>query len=231
MQNLKLIQTEDGSHSLYLPGLKETYHSFHGAVRESIHVYINKGFHHLLQKPSLNKLSVLEVGFGTGLNVLLTIAEAEQNSIETSFTTLEPNPLPEEVWQSLNYPEVLSTIYRGFNFRNHFEAIHKCSFNEEVQLSSQFRFIKKDIPVQEVSDSFEEFDLIYFDAFAPSKQPEIWQADVFERLLKIIKPGGILVTYCAQGQFKRNLKEAGFIVESLQGPPGKKEMIRGIKPG
>ncbi|MDQ3535507.1 MAG: tRNA (5-methylaminomethyl-2-thiouridine)(34)-methyltransferase MnmD [Bacteroidota bacterium] len=229
MPEVKIIQTDDGSHSLYLPELKETYHSFHGAIQESIYVYINKGFNYLLQHANLMEINILEVGFGTGLNILLTIAEAQKARIKISITTLEPFQLAADITERLNYHELLNPRYPTQDLEHYFQLMHRSPWNEQVKITEYVLLTKKAVKLQEFSESGENFDLVYFDAFAPSKQPEIWQSSIFQNFFNNINKGGIIVTYCAQGQFKRNLKMAGFEVETLAGPPGKKEMVRGKK--
>ncbi|MDQ3392938.1 MAG: tRNA (5-methylaminomethyl-2-thiouridine)(34)-methyltransferase MnmD [Bacteroidota bacterium] len=233
MPDIKLIETEDGSHSIYLPELKETYHSFHGAIAESVYIYITQGFKRLLDKgkvAQVKKINILEVGFGTGLNILLTIEEAYNKHLSVEITTLEPYPLPSAIIQKLNYPKILGAKNPNFNYQEYFHQIHEAPWDVSARISEQIVLNKRKIKIQDFEEKEAIIDLVYFDAFAPSKQPEMWQPKIFDKLFKALTPEGILVTYCAQGQFKRNLKDAGFQVYTLQGPPGKKEMVRATKP-
>lgn len=227
--DIKVIKTEDGSHSLYRADLKETYHSFHGALQESIYVYIKQGLHEVVSSSNRSPISILEIGFGTGLNVLLTIAEAMTNKKLIEITTLEPFPLPSEIISQLNYSQQLSLKYKvDIDFEHIFESIHNCPWEIPFQVINNVTFTKHRIQLQKFPVNA-QFDLVYFDAFAPSKQPDLWEQHIFEHLFRLMENGALLVTYCAQGQFKRNLKDAGFDVETLKGPPGKMEMVRGRK--
>lgn len=216
----EFLESKDGSHTIYLPELDETYHSRHGAVTESTYVFIEKGLDFIFKDQK--ELTVLEVGFGTGLNALLTLIWAKERKIKIDYHTLEPFPLPEEVYLKLNYPEVLNKE----ELRNDFLKMHSAC--EKIQLTEYFSFIKYQEKLEDFSSSVLA-DIIFYDAFAPSKQKEIWSLENMRKCFSLLKPGGALVTYCANGQFKRDLKEAGFTVEVLQGPPGKKEMTRGRK--
>lgn len=202
---LKIITTSDGSHSLLNVDLDETYHSRHGAVQESMHVFIKNG----LDLVSKEEVNVFEVGFGTGLNALLTA----QSGRKVNYTTIEAFPLPEEIYSQLNYEprEVLLSLHR-----NHKSQILNLDFNK---LHTTLQSVKLD-PV---------YDIIFYDAFAPSKQPAMWEFPMIEKVCNALTPGGLFVTYCAKGQLKRDLKTLGMEVETLAGPPGKKEMVRARK--
>ncbi len=220
MKEIKIFITGDGSHSLLNEELNETYHSRHGAVKESQYVFIEQGFNYLIEKHHSKALSVLEVGFGTGLNALLTLREAIKNNIDVAYTTLEIRPLPPEIWMTLNYPDP-----------DHlFKELHSAVWQKPVQVHSNLILLKLEKSLQTVELAPQQFDLIYFDAFAPNKQPEMWERQVLERVVSRIKTEGAFVTYCAKGQLKRDLKALGLIVESLPGPPGKREMVRAVKP-
>jgi len=218
---LQLITTEDGSHSLLHPVLNETYHSVHGALQESIHVFIRHGLAPLLATPR-ETLRVLEVGFGTGLNALLTWQAAQTSSTLIRYTSLEAYPVPEALWRQLNYAEALQMAAS-------FERLHLAPWNTWSSLSPTFHLRKLHTTLQDVSLD-EPVDLIYFDAFAPSKQPDMWTLPMLEKATAALQPGGVFVTYCAKGQLKRDLKSLGLIVETLAGPPGKKEMVRATRP-
>lgn len=218
---LKIISSADGSDTLFNPELKETYHSQKGALAESMHVFINEGL--LKVASSKDVITVLEVGFGTGLNALLTLDFSENQTLKIRYVSLETSPLPSEIYLKLNYPEYYPGLGKSF------ELFHTSPWNQEVNMSHFFLLHKVLCPLEEFEGNELQADVIYFDAFAPSRQPNIWSLANLSKCFELMKPGGILVTYCAQGQFKRDLKAAGFEVETLPGPPGKKEMTRGVK--
>ncbi len=220
---IELISTEDGSSSLYNPTLKETYHSRHGALRESNHVFIKEG---LQLKNQLSEVKILEVGMGTGLNVLLSGLYALQRRKKIHLTTLEPFPVNDSLISLVNYTDLINdSAAEGL-----FKDIHDLDWDRDQALNGYFTLNKLNIKL-EAYDSQTIFDLIYYDAFGPHAQPELWQETVFKNLAKFCKKGSTLVAYCAQGQFKRNLKAAGFTIERLPGPPGKREMTRGTFEG
>lgn len=217
----ELIQTADGSHSLYLKELDEHYHSIHGAIQESIHVFIHAGFNYFQEKQAL---SILEVGLGTGLNALLTLIETKKSGKNIHYTSLEAFPLDLNVVQQLNYPALLNAA----ELKDSFLFMHSCDWNVKQQITSGFTFRKLLTKVQECNFD-EQYNLIYFDAFGPRVQPEMWVEEVFAKIYAVLNSNGVLVTYCAKGEVKRTLKKVGFLVETLPGPPGKREMIRAIK--
>lgn len=224
MSELKIIVTEDGSHSLYNADLNETYHSFHGAVQESKHVFIKEGLDYLKSEQSLKQINVLEVGFGTGLNALLALEWANENEIKVNFTTLEPFPLKAELYQHLNYAQFIS----GESVQERFLALHDGPWDEMHSQGALFSLYKTEQRLQSfITES--KFNVIFFDAFAPNKQSEMWGLPVLSKAVGNLVDGGVLVTYCAQGQLKRDLKYLGMEVQTLPGPPGKKEMVRAIK--
>ncbi len=220
--NPKIITTGDGSQSLFLEELNETYHSTHGAEAESRYVYLEMGLKLFLDRKA--PVRILEIGFGTGLNALLTIEYCLQHNLEVEYHTLEPFPLPEEIYSQLTYCEAINFEHS----KQYFLKMHEAHNGERLELEKQFIFTKH-LKKLEGFQSVEPFDLIYFDAFAPSKQADMWTQEQMNHLFALTAEGGILTTYCAQGQFKRNLKAAGFMVEELPGPPHKKEMTRGRK--
>lgn len=222
--DVRLIITGDGSHSLKNEALNETYHSFHGAVQESTHVFIKKGLDYWCRYRT-GTPSVLEIGFGTGLNALLTYAYAADHKVNVYYETLETYPLPAAVYKELNFPAVMQRPELTLQQL----ALHDASWEKEEAIGPWFRLLKRQLSV-DLYDPGQPFDIIYFDAFAPAKQPEMWTIEIIKKMFNSLQSGGILVTYCAQGQFKRNLKEAGFEVETLPGPPGKKEMVRATRP-
>ncbi|WP_192347725.1 tRNA (5-methylaminomethyl-2-thiouridine)(34)-methyltransferase MnmD [Algoriphagus sp. Y33] len=224
-ENLKIITTEDGSHSLYNEALKETYHSFHGAFKESIHVFMLYGLDSwAINNPNKKPLRIFEVGFGTGLNAWLTLVWAEQNQIPVLYHSIEPFPLTEDLYSQLNYGDMDDAI---FHYKPYLQRLHKADWNKGIIMSEYFNMKKEKTTLQDVV--LYPTDVIFYDAFAPSKQPEMWQKDVLAKVCSSLNPGGIFTTYCATGQLKRDLKELGLEVETLPGPPGKKEMTRGWK--
>jgi tRNA U34 5-methylaminomethyl-2-thiouridine-forming methyltransferase MnmC len=224
MSELKIIVTEDGSHSLYNADLNETYHSFHGAVQESKHVFIKEGLDYLKLNQNLAQINVLEVGFGTGLNALLALEWAHENQVEVNFTTLEPFPLKAELYEQLNY----SQFILGENVQEKFIALHRAPWEVTDRQGALFSIFKTEQTLQDFK-SENKFNVIFFDAFAPSKQSEMWELSVLSRAVGNLVSRGVLVTYCAQGQLKRDLKSLELEVQTLPGPPGKKEMVRAVK--
>lgn len=218
--DLKIIESADGSHTLLLSSLNETYHSTKGAITESLHVFLKEGLEKFID---VQEVTILEIGFGTGLNAILTLLKGLETGQKINYHTLEPFPLPKEIISKLNYTESLHEILTGY-----FLKLHEASWNEDINITPGFNFRKYNMRLEDFNLKF-KVDLIYYDAFAPSKQPEVWSLENLSKCFEILNPGGILVTYCAQGQFKRNLKAAGFEVEIIEGPPGKKEMTRGVK--
>jgi tRNA U34 5-methylaminomethyl-2-thiouridine-forming methyltransferase MnmC len=218
---IEIVSSGDGSHTLFLPDMNETYHSMHGAVAESQYVFIDKGLEEAAK--GLNEIRILEIGFGTGLNTLLSLKWAEEQKKNVYYTTLEPFPLSDEVVDKLNYGSMVAAPYA-----ENYQVLHKSPWEESVVLTEFFTLTKHKTKLEDavLQDSF---DLIYFDAFAPNKQAEVWDLSNIEKCYSLLNKGGTLVSYCAQGQFKRNLKAAGFELEVLVGPPGKKEMTRAVK--
>ena len=217
----EIIITSDGSNTLFVPELNETYHSRHGAIRESAHVFVQEGFEFISSK---NELSILEVGFGTGLNAWMTLLAARNVKRKVKFTSLENHPLDWELVSQLNHLSHKSDSLEA----EMYAKMHTCSWGNDCQISSFFRLKKLKLKLQEIH--FENtFDLIYFDAFAPQIQPELWTQEIFESMFESLTLGGILVTYCAKGSVKRTLKSVGFDLQSIPGPPGKREMTRAIK--
>lgn len=215
----EIITTDDGSHSLYHPDLNETYHSRHGALAESLHVFIQNGFASM--PVSGQTIHVLEVGFGTGLNALLTMHHVRKATQPVHYTGIEPFPLREEIWRRLNYGSTLHA-------EGDFAMLHKVSWNEPHVLDPFFTFTKLKMREEDFMAG-RLFDVVYYDAFAPGKQPEMWSTQTLGIVVDSIRSGGILVTYCAKGEFRRVLRALGMEVERLPGPPGKREMTRARK--
>ena len=212
--------TADGSHTLYIPEMDEHYHSVNGALREAIHIFIEAGLH------SLEKdfIRIVEVGFGTGLNAFLSLKDVElSQSHHIDYHTIEKYPLPMDTTQSLNYGTLIwperTDLYR---------ALHAADWNCEQVITDRFTLhkIEGDSNTCELPD---QIDLIYFDAFAPEKQPEMWNQEIYDRLYAHTAPGGVIVTYCAKGVVRRGMQTAGFEMSRLPGPPGKRHILRGVK--
>lgn len=220
----KIILTGDGSHSISVPELNVAYHSVHGAITESRHVFIEAGYKMVCSQP-LFQLSILEVGFGTGLNALLTAIEAEKKGQSIYYVALEPNPLVEKDFLSLNYCELL----RRNDLYEDFIRMHKCEWNKSIALTEEILMHKSNSSLQAFEHKT-KFELIYFDAFAPNAQPELWTKEIFDKIYSLLKPGGILVTYCSKGDVRRAMIAAGFAVEKLPGPLRKREMLRAAHP-
>lgn len=211
--------TNDGSHTLFVKELDEHYHSHFGAITESRHVFINAG----LKALDKNHIRIFEMGFGTGLNAFLTLAESIGTDKSIHYTGLEKSPLGRKIYSSLNYTSLLPDTDR-----NYFMGLHECPWNKDVVISKEFTLkkIEGDITCFENSG---QFDLIYFDAFGPDKQPELWTTEIFFGIYLSMRSGSILTTYSSKGQVRRNMEKAGFRVEKLGGPPGKIDMTRAWK--
>lgn len=215
----KLILTEDGSHSLLQSELNETYHSIHGAIQESKHIFIEAGLETCKQHP----VNILEIGFGTGLNAFLTLLETELSGLKVYYTAIELYPLSTASASLLNYPDLLAPGKKDI-----FYQLHTSPWQNHIQLTRQFELykIKDDYSSMHLSGNF---DLIFFDAFSPEKQPEMWTEERFSMIYSCCNPGAILTTYCSKGDVRRALQSAGFEVERIPGPPGKREMLRARK--
>ncbi len=215
----ELRLTADGSPTLYVPELDETYHSMHGSVQEARHVFIENGLRFVASKSK--QVNILEVGFGTGLNALLTALYAKEYAIHVNYVGLEAYPVEQAIWKDINY-------HTDAEARSLYTKIMAHPFGETISIDLNYSLSKEAKLIQDWVAN-ETFDLIYYDAFGPKAQPEMWELAIFEKLYELLNPGGALVTYCAQGQFKRHLKSLGMKVEGLPGPPGKREMTRGVK--
>jgi len=219
----EIRQTKDGSATLYVPKLNEHYHSINGALQESLHVFIRAGLDFKLEKK--DNVRLLEIGFGTGLNALLSLQQVRLHGVRVQYDTLEKFPLSPDLIADMHFekfilnPELLDFL----------PFLHQAPWHEPVPVLPNFelRKIQADLTTYELPENY--YDLIYFDAFAPEKQPELWTDEIFRQLYHSLQAGGVLVSYCAKGSFKRSLKAAGFTVESLPGPIGKREMTRGLK--
>ena len=227
----ELQLTADGSHTLFIPEMDEHYHSVNGAVQESCHVFIEAGLHHLER----GEITILEIGFGTGLNAWLTLEEAEKSGRNVYYTGLELYPLEWQLVEQLGYISANEQLMTGDNqcpAHELFKQLHTSPWEEDVPITPHFtlRKVQKDFNKLETETERWKADVIYFDAFAPEKQPEMWSQELFNRLYVLLNNGGILTTYCAKGVVRRMLQAAGFIVERLPGPPGgKREILRARK--
>ena len=218
---LKLIDTSDGSLTLYLPEMDEQYHSLFGAATESNHVFIQSG----LQFYSGPTPVIFEVGFGTGLNCLLTALWVEREKRQVFYMTIEKFPLNDRVIKQLHYGRFVAGTGEEL-----FSAIHACPWNREIQVTPYFRLLKINADFTQMSWQLpQKCNVVYFDAFSPDKQPEMWTQVLFNRIYQWVQPGGVFVTYSAKGEVRRRLISAGFSMEKIPGPPGKKEILRGIK--
>lgn len=214
-----IVLTTDGSHTLYVPEIDECYHSTHGAIQESQHIFINTAQRYC----SKNEIRILEIGFGTGLNALLSFVEAEKSGKKIYFHSLEKYPVSEKKAQQLNY----STLC-GLPNNSIFEKMHNAAWNTAVSISDRFTLEKTECDFTTNSLPY-TYDVIFFDAFSPEKQPEMWSENQFAKIFAASENGAILSTYCAKGWVRRAMQSAGFIVERLPGPPGKREILRATK--
>jgi tRNA U34 5-methylaminomethyl-2-thiouridine-forming methyltransferase MnmC len=220
----EIIITADGSHTIVVPGINITYHSVHGAIAESQHVFIDAGLHYLLANSLLPAgLSIFEMGFGTGLNALLTLSAAEKNKEPVFYETLEPFPLESSTFKLLNYCAILQRP----GLQKAFEGLHECEWNKAITITPYFTFKKMNTPLAEYSGN-SKFNLIYFDAFAPTVQPALWTMETFKKLSGHMKTNGVLVTYCSKSIVRKAMQQAGFTVIKIPGPHGKREMVRAI---
>ena len=222
---VSLIITEDGSHTLFNAKLGDIYHSKFGAISESEHIFINAG---LVRLTSTHKsICILEVGFGTGLNALLTCLRAQNNKTQISYHAIEPFPLSEKIYSKLNYAGLITET----GVHHILMELHGSEENRETAITQYFSLLKLNTTIGDFQPDDLVYDLVYFDAFSPDVQPQLWTTPTFKKIFKAMKPGGILVTYSSRGMVKKCLTEAGFQIEKLPGPKGKREFIRAIKPG
>jgi len=222
LHHLEIITTADGSPSLFDKDLKASYHSKFGALQESKHIFIKHGLEFAFKKFNGN-ISIFETGFGTGLNAILSAIEASEHKQKIQYTSIEKFPLQKEIYDALQFEKLFS-----IEKQNAVDQILNCSWNQWHKVSNHFEIKKVDADILNYTlDS--KYHLIYFDAFSPEINPEIWQKNILEMVYQSMLPGAILVSFCAKGSFKRLLKEIGFIVETLPGPIGKREITRATK--
>jgi tRNA U34 5-methylaminomethyl-2-thiouridine-forming methyltransferase MnmC len=221
----EIIITTDGSHSVAIPQMGVTYHSTHGAIQESVHVFIESGLRYVLgrlKEPS--SLSVFEMGFGTGLNALLTLMEAEKSQQKIYYETIELYPLEPSTYKYLNYCAMLERS----DVEIFFAQMHTCAWDIQIEITPWFSFKKKQISLADFSTN-QQFNIIYFDAFAPDVQPELWTTTVFKKLHDMMKTNAVLTTYCSKSIVRKAMTEAGLKVEKIPGPPHKREIVRVMK--
>ena len=219
----KVIITADGSSTIYLPEWDENYHSKHGAIQEAYHVFITHGLNRLFEQ-GYKHIAILEIGFGTGLNALITSIEAEKQNRSIDYYGVEAYPVIVEDVAKLNYIAEL----KAENSKRLFETMHQLPWEETHQLLPSFTLTKQKKFFADIQDK-EAFDIIYFDAFGARVQPELWTEAIFQNMYDALIPNGILVTYSAKGSVRRAMQAVGFSVEKLPGPPGKREMLRATK--
>ena len=220
----EIIKTADGSTTIYLPEWEENYHSKHGAIQEAQHVFLQMGLKHQLERSSTKEIKILEIGFGTGLNAFLTLLEAIEQDLRIHYVGVEAYPVKPEELVALNFADNSEKKDASELFKN----LHEIAWNREVDITSNFRLNKRQQNFTEISDQT-TFDIVYFDAFGPRVQPELWTEDIFLKMYTALKPSGILVTYSAKGAVRRAMQAVGFEVERLPGPPGKRQMLRATK--
>ena len=219
-----IMTTGDGSKTIHMPDLNEQYHSKHGALQEALHVFIKMGLKPVIENKQLNEdtseLNIMEFGFGTGLNAMLTVQHQDQ--IKVNYTGIEAFPITAEEVAAMDYGELL-------NDSELYQKLHEASWGSADEITSTFLLHKAQSKFEDIQGRADQ-DLIYYDAFGPRTQPELWTENLFRICYSCLKSGGVLTTYCAQGQARRNMIAAGFQVERLEGPPGKREMLRATKP-
>lgn len=220
----KIITTQDGSSTIHLEEWNEHYHSTHGAIQEANHVYIKTGLFYVQQMFNPAQIHLLEIGFGTGLNAFMTYLETKKNNFSVNYQGVEAYPVSAEEIAQLNY----ITELNAENEAAIFTKMQVCEWGKEAVLSKKFTLTKRQQFFDQIEDEA-KFNLIYFDAFGARVQPELWTVSIFQKMYKALQKSGVLVTYAAKGSVRRAMQEVGFKVERLQGPPGKREMLRATK--
>jgi tRNA U34 5-methylaminomethyl-2-thiouridine-forming methyltransferase MnmC len=221
--DLTITITGDGSSTVFNSQLNQHYHSIHGAINESELVFIRNGLDEVLKTE--NAINILEIGMGTGLNVLLSVLKSKLLKVKMNFVAVEAYPLQEGILDQINYPEIIGSSEAS----GYFSKIHKAGWAYPSFLSDYFILSKIQSMLEDVTFSENQFNIIYFDAFDPHAQPEMWATNVFEKMYACLKPGGFLVTYCTNSEVRRTMKACGFELEKLKGPTGKREVLRARK--
>ncbi|HNW70922.1 MAG TPA: tRNA (5-methylaminomethyl-2-thiouridine)(34)-methyltransferase MnmD [Bacteroidales bacterium] len=217
----EIIQTADGSKTIFIPELNECYHSKNGALAESMHIFINAGYRYAAENKKT--LNVLEIGFGTGLNALLTLIETLRDNRFINYHGIEPCRIGKQELDELGYPELTGVP----GARVYYQELHKT--RSENPITDCFTLSVSEEKIEDIALKKSFYDLVYFDAFAPAVQPELWRPEIFDKIAASIRIGGVLVTYSCKGDVKRALKIAGFSLKKLPGPPGKREFLRAVK--
>ncbi len=218
---MELIISSDGSHTIYLPEIDETYHSKRGALTESRYVYIKEGLEKINDKKHIR---VFELGLGTGLNALLSFEFALNNDIQIDYFSIEKFPLKKEIWEQLNYKNFFENPVSDI-----YNLIHELEWDKEFEIHPLFKFHKSNQSIESIELDNSNFDIVFYDAFAPKKQSEIWEIQKLEKIWNLLNNEGFLVTYCANGEFKRSLKKINYRLENPKGALGKQEMTRAFK--
>ncbi len=220
----EIMKTGDGSFTIHLPEINEQYHSKHGALQEALHVFIDKGLKHKSQKQSLTPINVLEIGLGTGLNALLTFDFAFEYDLKIDYTGIEAFPVTKEEWEAMDY----GSFINGGKWNAIYTKIQESIWEENISITNNFKLRKRQLEFKSIRD-IDAYDLVYFDAFGARVQPELWTESIFKIMYDALKQNGVLVTYAAKGSVRRAMQAVGFDVERLEGPPGKREMLRATK--
>ncbi|TYB79547.1 tRNA (5-methylaminomethyl-2-thiouridine)(34)-methyltransferase MnmD [Bizionia myxarmorum] len=220
----QIITTGDGSKTIQIEDWNEQYHSIHGAIQEANHVFIKTGFDYVTANSKVDKIAILEIGFGTGLNAIITLLKTIKDQITVDYVGVEAYPVILSEIEQLNYPELLEDELASEKFK----AMHNCPWEIQTEISDNFQLTKYQKRFEAISNS-NQFNLIYFDAFGARIQPELWTEAIFQKMYRALKPHGVLVTYAAKGSVRRAMQAVGFNVERLPGPPGKREMLRATK--
>ena len=212
--------TADGSNSIFIAEMNESYHSMHGAIQEADHVFISNGLAHVESE----KVRVFELGFGTGLNAILSLDYGLKSGKQIQYDAIDAYPVENKVIEQLNYTSLIEGDYKS-----EFDRMHYSEWDENIEIMKHFKLRKIHYRIQDHKFRKERYNIIYFDAFGPKAQPDMWLPEVLNKMYEALTKGGMLLTYCAQGQFRLNLRSIGFKVEILKGPPGKREMTRAIR--
>jgi len=217
----EFLITQDKSYTIALPALNVTYHSKYGSIQESNHVFIQAGIEYYQSLLNKNNLMIFEMGFGTGLNALLSYQFALKNNIAIYYSGLELYPISLQDATKLNYGQLL-------NAENTFLQLHTCAWQKKYVFNKNFSFLKIQTSLL-TYHHHQLYDIIFYDAFAPAAQPELWTKDIFDKLFSMLLPSGILVTYCSKSYVRKNMEATGFTIQKIPGPVGKREMIRAVK--